>query len=96
MLKYVFLDYVSSDLPYILKEYSRHCIIRRGPDSLREISIRHGDVTVDLVGSVLNMRPPLTPQPVSNDKGDTLLWNGEVFGGLTVCIAISCVSTLLE
>ena len=51
---------------------------------MRSHIIRHGDVTLDLVGSVLNMRPPLTPQPISNDKGDLLLWNGELFGGLEV------------
>jgi len=51
---------------------------------MRIHTIRHGDVTLDLMGSVLNMRPPMTPQPISNDKGDLLLWNGEVFGGLQV------------
>lgn len=35
------------------------------------------------------MRPPLTPQPISNDRGDLLLWNGEVFGGLTVCMYVA-------
>ena len=57
---------------------------------MRNHTIHYGDVTLDLVGSVLNMRPPLTPQPISDDKGDLLLWNGEVFGGLQVrpCIVI--------
>ena len=73
-------------LNYYIKECANSFIIRRGPDSLRKISIHHGDVTLDLVGSVLSMRPPLTPQPLGNDKGDLLLWNGEVFGGLTVCL----------
>lgn len=67
------------------QECANNFIIRRGPDSLRKVSVHHGDVTLDLVGSVLSMRPPLTPQPLVIDKGDLLLWNGEVFGGLTVC-----------
>ena len=72
-------------LNHYIKECANSFIIRRGPDSLRKIAIHHGDVTLDLVGSVLSMRPPLTPQPLGNEKGDLLLWNGEVFGGLTVC-----------
>ena len=66
------------------QESADTCIIRRGPDSVRSFSKRHSGVTLDLVGSVLSMRPPLTPQPHSNDKGDLLVWNGELFGGLQV------------
>ena len=58
----------------------------------------HGEnqIVYDLIGSVLNMRPPLMPQPVSNDKGDLLLWNGEMFGGLSVCIDSYHYCVLLE
>ncbi|KAK7938808.1 hypothetical protein WMY93_002134 [Mugilogobius chulae] len=33
---------------------------------------------------VLHMRGVLTPQPIRDDNGNVLLWNGEIFGGLTV------------
>ncbi|XP_070195936.1 asparagine synthetase domain-containing protein 1-like isoform X2 [Littorina saxatilis] len=35
-------------------------------------------------GYVLHLRGCMTPQPVSNDDGDLLLWNGEIFGGIEV------------
>lgn len=79
-----------------VNECANSFIIRRGPDSLRKISIHHGDVTLDLVGSVLSMRPPLTPQPLGNDKGDLLLWNGEVFGGLTDKLSVNDTKLVLD
>ena len=28
----------------------------------------------------------MTPQPLEDESGNTLLWNGEIFGGIEVCI----------
>ncbi|XP_059143078.1 asparagine synthetase domain-containing protein 1-like [Physella acuta] len=35
-------------------------------------------------GYVLHLRGILTPQPVTDDEGNALLWNGEIFGGIQV------------
>lgn len=37
-------------------------------------------------GYVLHLRGTLTPQPVTDDEGNSLLWNGEIFGGIQVLI----------
>ncbi|XP_071500418.1 asparagine synthetase domain-containing protein 1-like [Diadema antillarum] len=36
------------------------------------------------IGQVLHLRGEPTPQPVSDDAGNILLWNGEIFGGIEV------------
>jgi asparagine synthetase B (glutamine-hydrolysing) len=46
---------------------------------------RHGiDVSVETVASVLHLRGPFTPQPLADEKGNVLLWNAEIFGGLEI------------
>jgi asparagine synthetase B (glutamine-hydrolysing) len=37
-------------------------------------------VTLDLFGTVLSMRGELTPQPITDQHGNCLIWNGELFG----------------
>ena len=56
---------------------------RRGPDCLHEVCIPivGGDLHLDLLGTLLCVRGKLTPQPLGNEAGDWLLWNGNVFGG---------------
>lgn len=57
----------------------------RGPDISQ--SIEHclwSSVPALFAGFVLHLRGSLTPQPITNEQGDVLLWNGEIFGGLEV------------
>lgn len=58
----------------------------RGPDHSRDITKRSSDPEYRCLFSahVLHMRGSLTPQPLQDDDGNLLLWNGEVFDGLTV------------
>jgi asparagine synthetase B (glutamine-hydrolysing) len=37
-----------------------------------------------VTGAVLHLRGSLTPQPLEDDKGNVLVWNGEVFDGIDV------------
>lgn len=59
---------------------------RRGPDSNRDVTVAGTDSSYCCLFSahVLHMRGHLTPQPVQDDAGNILLWNGEIFGGLPV------------
>lgn len=59
---------------------------RRGPDASQELTITNANPYFHCVLSshVLHMRGHLTPQPVQDDNGNVLVWNGEIFGGLTV------------
>lgn len=53
---------------------------RRGPDSCQEQHLTTEHVTLDLFGSVLSMRGALTAQPITDQHGNCLIWNGELFG----------------
>ncbi|KAI5091194.1 asparagine synthetase domain-containing protein 1 [Silurus meridionalis] len=59
---------------------------RRGPDHSQDITREVSDPEYACLFSahVLHMRGSPTPQPLQDDDGNLLLWNGEVFGGLTV------------
>ncbi|KAF3695154.1 Asparagine synthetase domain-containing protein 1 [Channa argus] len=59
---------------------------RRGPDSNQDLTVKDKYGTYQCVFSahVLHMRGLLTPQPVEDDNGNVLVWNGEIFGGLPV------------
>ncbi|XP_074641083.1 asparagine synthetase domain-containing protein 1-like [Tubulanus polymorphus] len=60
----------------------------RGPD--RQDSCNNIDASgqdglkLFMYGCVLHFRGPLTSQPISDGKGNTLLWNGEIFGGIQI------------
>lgn len=62
-----------------LEEWLR-VLQRRGPDScqLQHFTAEHA--TFDLLGTVLSMRGQVTPQPISDQHGNCLIWNGELFG----------------
>ena len=50
---------------------------RRGPDSLQSVDV-HPSVT--MIGAVLHLRgETLTPQPVSDEDGNWLVFNGEIY-----------------
>ncbi|TSW62334.1 Asparagine synthetase domain-containing protein 1 [Bagarius yarrelli] len=58
----------------------------RGPDHSQDVTTNSLDPEYSCFFSahVLHMRGSLTPQPLQDDRGNLFLWNGEVFGGLTV------------
>ncbi len=56
----------------------------RGPNSSRDITETISTCSLQFSAHVLHMRGCLTPQPLQDDHGNMLLWNGEVFGGLSV------------
>ncbi|XP_071118217.1 asparagine synthetase domain-containing protein 1-like [Haliotis cracherodii] len=59
------------------------CIQNRGPDySGSHVVSISSEQSLLFGGFVLHLRGSATPQPVKDDKGNTLLWNGEVFGGM--------------
>ncbi len=61
---------------------------RRGPDHTdkKDCSIKsdNGQFCLSLVGTVLHLRGSKTPQPLEDECGNVLLWNGEIFGGIEV------------
>ena len=63
---------------------------RRGPDHIGKkdffIKNDHGKFCLSLVGTVLHLRGSKTPQPLEDGCGNILLWNGEIFGGIEVCL----------
>ncbi|KAM9954500.1 hypothetical protein ACTFIW_003099 [Dictyostelium discoideum] len=72
-------------------------LINRGPDSIKskliEIKCFQKDIdkeisiSMELISSVLGLRGPLTIQPLTDENnGNTLLWNGELFGGYEIGI----------
>lgn len=72
-------------------------IINRGPDSCEthKLTIKSpsaipnnkDSLVLTFSGSVLHLRgEKVTRQPLVNTKGDVLLWNGEIFGGIEVYI----------
>ncbi|XP_069011015.1 asparagine synthetase domain-containing protein 1 [Embiotoca jacksoni] len=59
---------------------------RRGPNSSQDLTVTGTNPHYRCLFSahVLHMRGLLTPQPLQDNAGNVLLWNGEVFGGITV------------
>lgn len=59
---------------------------RRGPNWSQDLTVRGTNRCYQCLFSahVLHMRGLLTPQPVQDNSGNVLLWNGEIFGGLPV------------
>ncbi|KAG5513376.1 hypothetical protein PMAC_001439 [Pneumocystis sp. 'macacae'] len=56
----------------------------RGPDGSRTVEIELKNIKLEIHCSVLNLRgnKRTVLQPIRNDYGDILCWNGEVWGGL--------------
>ncbi|XP_026152108.1 asparagine synthetase domain-containing protein 1 [Mastacembelus armatus] len=59
---------------------------KRGPNSSQDLTVTGRSPCYQCVFSahVLHMRGCLRPQPVEDSTGNVLLWNGEIFGGLSV------------
>ncbi|EAL68269.1 hypothetical protein DDB_G0278193 [Dictyostelium discoideum AX4] len=82
---------------YTIKNDIESRLINRGPDSIKskliEIKCFQKDIdkeisiSMELISSVLGLRGPLTIQPLTDENnGNTLLWNGELFGGYEIGI----------
>lgn len=57
---------------------------RRGPNFSRDLEVRAARYRCLFSAHVLHMRGLLTPQPLEDDAGNVLEWNGEIFSGLPV------------
>lgn len=59
---------------------------RRGPNLSQNLTVRSTKPCYQCVFSahVLHLRGLLTPQPVEDGRGNVLVWNGEIFGGVPV------------
>ncbi|XP_074550659.1 asparagine synthetase domain-containing protein 1 [Halichoeres trimaculatus] len=59
---------------------------RRGPNFSQDLTVGGTNPCYQCLFSahVLHMRGLLTPQPVQDNTGNVLLWNGEIFGGVPV------------
>lgn len=55
---------------------------RRGPSFSRDKAVRGARYHCLFSAHVLHMRGLLTPQPLEDDAGNILEWNGEIFSGL--------------
>ncbi|KAK2904786.1 hypothetical protein QQF64_032911 [Cirrhinus molitorella] len=67
-----------------LDKHVRENLKHRGPNSSRDITEKISKCSLLFSAHVLHMRGCLTPQPLQDDNGNMLLWNGEIFGGLRV------------
>eukprot|EP00026_Physarum_polycephalum_P004006 Phypoly_transcript_04023.p1 GENE.Phypoly_transcript_04023~~Phypoly_transcript_04023.p1 ORF type:complete len:548 (+),score=71.01 Phypoly_transcript_04023:131-1774(+) len=73
---------------YTLKDIQTR-LHNRGPDAIHTHTIRTGKesnpIRISFVASVLFVRgTEPTPQPYGDEKGNLLLWNGEIFSGIDV------------
>nr|XP_046259294.1 asparagine synthetase domain-containing protein 1 [Scatophagus argus] len=57
---------------------------KRGPNLSQDLTVRGPGYQCLFSAHVLHMRGLLTPQPVQDNPGNVLVWNGEIFGGLPV------------
>lgn len=62
----------------------REHLWRRGPNFSRDLAVRGARYHCLFSAHVLHMRGLLTPQPLEDDAGNVLEWNGEIFSGLWV------------
>lgn len=71
---------------------------RRGPDCSHDITVTSSSPFYQCLFSahVLHMRGVLTPQPLQDSTGNILMWNGEIFGGLTVTATENDTVVLLQ
>ena len=68
--------------PFIKRGDVELAVANRGPDSINTVNALGNDIW--FVGSVLHIQgSELTKQPYVDSEGNILLWNGEVFAGLT-------------
>lgn len=85
-----------SDSSYVLPELLQQRLSNRGPDSNCDITTTSTELSLLFSGHVLHMRGVLTPQPKRDAAGNLLLWNGEIFGGISVCEEENDTAVLLR
>ena len=60
-------------------------LTRRGPDAQAHLEVPLTEtLKARFYGTTLHFRGDLTPQPLKDEEGNILLWNGEIFGGIEV------------
>lgn len=69
-----------------LEKHACEKLKNRGPNSCQDVTetLSNPNYSLFFSAHVLHMRGCLTPQPLQDENGNMFLWNGEVFGGLTV------------
>uniref|UniRef100_UPI00398F32EE asparagine synthetase domain-containing protein 1 n=1 Tax=Pristiophorus japonicus TaxID=55135 RepID=UPI00398F32EE len=74
------------DVPEILGKEMLESLQRRGPNCSQQLSRAVPELGYNCLfsGHVLHMRGCLNPQPMQDARGNLLLWNGEVFGGIEI------------
>ncbi|KTW29523.1 uncharacterized protein T551_02139 [Pneumocystis jirovecii RU7] len=82
------ISYIQSEIRDDYKEII-DLVNSRGPDGLRTIEIELKNIKLEISCSVLNLRgnKGAVLQPVINDCGDILCWNGEVWDGLEMAFS---------
>uniref|UniRef100_A0A2L2YMF4 Asparagine synthetase domain-containing protein 1 n=1 Tax=Parasteatoda tepidariorum TaxID=114398 RepID=A0A2L2YMF4_PARTP len=90
-------DSQSQITPEFLEELTEK-LKSRGPDCFQEIKFSsERSFELCFYSSVLHLRgSTLEPQPVQDDKGNILLWNGEIFNGPLCQSSISDTKVLSE
>jgi asparagine synthetase B (glutamine-hydrolysing) len=65
-------------------QFWEYLLLRRGPDKLNKHVISEHVSQITFLSSVLHLRGDFTPQPIIDQSGNILIWNGEIFGGIDV------------
>ena len=80
--KQIFFYYFDVQISAACQECSLH---NRGPDAQGKCDVQLNETLSGVFcGTTLHFRGNLTLQPLKDDEGNVLLWNGEVFGGIQV------------
>ncbi|OQR95727.1 cGMP-dependent protein kinase [Thraustotheca clavata] len=73
-----------------LQQAISHCLQRRGPDYFNTVNLVEDAQLISLSSGVLHLRgDAMAKQPIVDEVGNVLLWNGEVFGGITIRLSSS-------
>jgi len=69
----------------------------RGPDSvnIHKLTLEN-NLKLTLISSVLFIRGKGTKQPLEDSNGNILMWNGEIFGGLSIPTSENDTSALMK
>lgn len=80
----IFCQLSLSSSQFELDKSVREHLERRGPNFSRNLTVHGARYHCLFSAYVLHMRGLLTPQPLEDDAGNVLEWNGEIFSGLPV------------
>ncbi|XP_065332212.1 asparagine synthetase domain-containing protein 1 [Cloeon dipterum] len=80
-----------------LKSHFKSSILERGPDCSSELEFNLEGWNAYFFASVLGLQgAEITSQPATDEEGNLLLWNGDVFGGPTIPPATSDTTFLSQ